>query len=798
MLSLLLAFALGPNLFSPGDEQVHASSWSDPDTVPAEAMRALRQGRYWRASKILRGYLAVAPDTSPESILLVARADAGWGNWSAVERLLDGRSWLDTTGQGTGWDLLGRSRLAQGRWAAGEHALSRYLAVAAGAGDEERGLAEARRARALVQSGDPAAAVPHYRQAAQALPLLGDWLDIFGADAAAHAGDTAAVRALLARTDPTLAREWGWRSRVRGRTVAGDLAGALAAAESAANTLGEARRRAEAWAAAGDLRLRRGDRDGARAAYRRAIAAAPLALAALDAARSLQELGELTPDDHLRIGRLYLQHGNVARGLAGLQAYLDAGRGTPLEQGQLKLEMGRALFRAARYAEAERDLLALAAAAPSTRIAADALFLAARAQYRQGRVAPARATLRRTADQFPQESAATEALYLLGDLDHDNAELQSAREYYRRAAAGRASVNEADLARMRLGGLAYQEGDYRGASRIFEEYRARHPTGRRVQQATYWAARAYAELGDQADARTRFREVRRLNPFSWYGLRAAEHLGEEALAIPMEPAPAQNDRIAGAVDQALKRIELLQELDARDAVEYEVERAKRHFDQTDGASYALAEAFNERGHTVTGIRLGWDIYRREGAWNPRLLRIIYPFPYRELIVAEARERGLDPFFVAGLIRQESTFSARIKSPVGAVGLMQIMPATGKSLARGAGLKEFDPELLENAELNVHLGTTYLAELLARYGNRAAPALAAYNAGPHRLTFWSTFPEYADDELFAERIPFAETREYVKIVQQNARLYAALYPGEPGLGGIAPAGAGRAAPATTGQ
>jgi soluble lytic murein transglycosylase len=64
--------------------------------------------------------------------------------------------------------------------------------------------------------------------------------------------------------------------------------------------------------------------------------------------------------------------------------------------------------------------------------------------------------------------------------------------------------------------------------------------------------------------------------------------------------------------------------------------------------------------------------------------------------------------------------------------------------------------------------------MGRYNGRAAPALAAYNAGPHRLTFWSTFPEYRDEELFAERIPFTETREYVKIVQQNARLYMALY------------------------
>lgn len=775
MLSLLLAIVLVPGL-PPinGGVETELHPPSRHDTIPAAAMEALKQGRYWRASKILRGYLVVAPDTSPESILLVARADAGWGDWLAVERLLAGRSWLDTAGDGAGWDLLGRSQLALGRWSDGEYALSRYLELSPDAGDRERGMAEARRGRALLASGSPVEAVQAFQRAAELLPQIGDWLNIFGAEAAAQAGDTATVTKLLARTEPALAREWGWRIRMTGRIQANDLDGARGVAESAVNSLGDASRRTEAWWHAGRLRLWRGDSTGAREAFRRAIAAAPQTVPALDAARALLELGQITPEDHLRVGRLYIRHGNLDRGLAGLRAYLDSGLGTALERAELRLEVGRALFRAARYPEAEKHLLALVGAAPSPRIGADALFLVARSQYRQGRVPTARATLRQLAQQFPNEGGATQALYLLADLDHDKGELATAREYYRRAAAGRPSVTETGLAAMRLGGLAFVEGDYDNAVRIFEDYRQRQPDGRRISQATYWAGRAYHESGRRVEAVARFRELRRRDPFSWYGLKAAEYLGEDILAVPMEPEPARNDRTAARVESAFDRLDLLRELDVTNALDFEIERLRRHFAETDGASYALAEAFNERGYTLTGIRLGWDIYRREKAWNPRLLRIIYPFPYRAMIMAEARERGLDPFFVAGLIRQESTFSATIKSPVGAVGLMQIMPATGRSLARGAGVKDFEPALLEKPELNLHLGMAYLTELLGRYQARHAPALAAYNAGPNRLNFWSTFPEYRDDDLFAERIPFTETREYVKIVQQNARLYSVLY------------------------
>ena len=118
----------------------------------------------------------------------------------------------------------------------------------------------------------------------------------------------------------------------------------------------------------------------------------------------------------------------------------------------------------------------------------------------------------------------------------------------------------------------------------------------------------------------------------------ADELQEDFWNFAMEPSPPEDPAIRNEVANALVRLDLLRELGQDAAAEFELERLKRHFMQRDGALYALAEAFNERGFTFTGINLGWEIHRREGAWNPRLLRIIYPFPYRDLIVAEARER----------------------------------------------------------------------------------------------------------------------------------------------------------------
>ena len=171
---------------------------------------------------------------------------------------------------------------------------------------------------------------------------------------------------------------------------------------------------------------------------------------------------------------------------------------------------------------------------------------------------------------------------------------------------------------------------------------------------------------------------------------------------------------------------------------------------------------------------GWEARREGHPWTGRLARVIYPFPYRDLIVEEAREREVDPFLMAGLIRQESAFKADIVSSAGAVGLMQVMPATGRELARAVGPRGFREELLSTAEVNLHLGSRFLVDMLHRYDGRLTLVLSAYNAGPSRANRWRQLPEASDPARFTERIPFAETRGYVKNVTRNVQVYRWLY------------------------
>ena len=775
--ALLLAFLAVlavPAVLERGQGAARAASRS---AVPEAAVRALEQGRYWRASRILRDYLAAAPDTSPASVLLTAQAEAGWGHWEGAEGLLARRPWLDAHAQGRGRELLGRSRLELGRWEAAARDLARYLEVAPDAGDRERGLVELRRARALAEAGNTAAAMEAYDRALGHLPQLEDWILLTAAGVAADAGDSAGVARRLEAAPADLVRARGWRLRVRALRQAGALAEAARVAERAAGELDGAAQRAAAWALTGDLRLEQADTAGAREAYRRAMAAAPGDAAGVAGARGISALPGVTAADQLQVGRIYLRHGNRQRGVAALGAYLEAGGGTPAERQELRFEVARALFEAGDYPAAERALLALAGEQGiPARVGAEALYLAGRAQYRRGQGEAGQRTLLSIARRFPGENAAAKGLYLVGDLSHDAGQTTRARELYRSAVETVPDLYESGLAMMRLGGMAFLDGDHREAVRLYEDYLRSFPDGRRAEQALYWAARAYQALGEEDAAREKLEALRARDPISWYGLRAADLLEDGFWGFPVEAEPAERQEAAERVARAMDRLDLLAALGRDDAVDHEIGRVRRAFADEDGFDYALAEALNERGHTLTAIRMGWEIREREGAWNPRLLRIVYPFPFRDMILAEARERELDPWLVAGLIRRESIFKADIRSPAGAVGLMQVMPPTGTSLARQAGVRPFREALLEQPDINLHLGTLYLRELMDRYDGRLVPVLAAYNAGPNRVTRWREFPEYAEEELFAERIPYAETRDYVKIVQAHARIYEALYGG----------------------
>lgn len=148
------------------------------------------------------------------------------------------------------------------------------------------------------------------------------------------------------------------------------------------------------------------------------------------------------------------------------------------------------------------------------------------------------------------------------------------------------------------------------------------------------------------------------------------------------------------------------------------------------------------------------------------------FPYREIILASAREFDIDPHLIAAVIKNESAFNPRKVSPDGAVGLMQVMPATGRWGAAALQLEDYSDRELAEPAMNVRIGTWYLSRLLDQFQRDLDLALAAYNAGPGRLQEWQRTARW-DQREGLDRIPVMETRSYVLLVRRDLRRYRSL-------------------------
>ncbi|MFW5952040.1 MAG: transglycosylase SLT domain-containing protein, partial [Gemmatimonadota bacterium] len=558
------------------------------------------------------------------------------------------------------------------------------------------------------------------------------------------------------------------RARVEAARQAGDLARARSLANDARGWARTDATRSEFLLLAGRLAMAMGDTAAARDAFRSVIDRNPGGAHSRRSAELLRA-GQPTPEDYLALARVQAAQGLHEEALPHFREWLDADVGSARQRDEVRLDYATALFYAERYRQAVRALEPVA-----DRTAAR--FLMARAEAHRGRTEESVRIYLRLARDRAGSATGSNALLLAAGTLHDAGEAERARELYRELVRAYPGSGTMGLAMMRLAGMAFEEGDYDRAARRWDEYRRRYPRGDRALQATYWAARARTEAGDSAGAVPLFRQVLERDRDSYYALLASRRLDQPFWPLPMEASPAASPEARRRVDGWMRELDLLRTAGFAEAADALADRLVDTVGGDPATRYALAEALADRGYSQGAIRIGITL-QGSGPPNRRLLQILYPFPYRTLVSEESRDRGLDPFLTAALIRQESMFERRITSPAGARGLMQVMPATGRLLAEAAGIDRWDAELLYQPEINVHLGTRYVAQQMDEYDGSLPAVFSAYNAGPHRVERWSGFAEFGREELFTERIPFAETRGYVKILTRNRALYSGLYAGE---------------------
>ncbi len=403
--------------------------------------------------------------------------------------------------------------------------------------------------------------------------------------------------------------------------------------------------------------------------------------------------------------------------------------------------------------------------APSS-LAFAARYQAARALLAAGDETGARAALDALAASATDTNAAA-ALALIADLQTDAGDDAGSRNTLRALAQRFPATRFAAPAKFNAALISLIMGESSAAASEFGPL-ATTGTADAI-AAEYWLGRAREAAGNTPGARDAWREVLRRDSTSYYASLAAARLGVQSMHS--SSVSAGYPRVA-SVDSATLRISLLRELGMNPEVQFENDQLFREATRDTTTLLATAAAFSATDQAARAIALGRDALARLGS-TPDVWRLIYPVAARDTIVAESRKEGMDPALVAGLIRQESSFNPRATSPVGARGLMQVMPSVGQSIAPSAGIMSWNAALLYDPGINIEIGIRHLAPLLKAQPN-VPRSLAAYNAGGSRVARWATKRGADDPEIFTERIPFVETRDYVKSVLRNREFYRILY------------------------
>ncbi len=376
------------------------------------------------------------------------------------------------------------------------------------------------------------------------------------------------------------------------------------------------------------------------------------------------------------------------------------------------------------------------------------------------------------------------ASHFIVNNDDDEAD-KVFRELYARFPKGK----YAERAAWKIGWWAYKHGRYADTVKYFEGTAVAFPHSDYRPSYLYWAARAHEAAGERDVADARYRLVLTDYRNTYYGHLTAARFTQRHEDMPditpvaiMDTAGRSGRTDEDVADPKVPRnaeqIRLLLALDLYDQAIEELQYAQRTWGDSPVVSATLAWVRNQSGDlraAITIMKRAYPQYMAAGGEKlpVEIRKVMYPVDFWPAIRKEANNRHLDPYLVASLILQESTFSPSARSSANAVGLMQLIASTGRHYARSLRIRRFSPAMLTRPDTNLRLGVAYFADLVNRFGGEHL-ALASYNAGEHRIAEWIAERPGLSREEFIDDIPFPETQNYVKRVLAAAEEYRRLY------------------------
>ncbi len=451
---------------------------------------------------------------------------------------------------------------------------------------------------------------------------------------------------------------------------------------------------------------------------------------------------------------------------------------------EVRVRLGRAQLALRQYREATATL---AAVPKGSAVEAEAAYFLAKVKARR---LPAPPLFEDVAARFPGTPWAEDALLALAQHFQKDALESQALPYYRRLLAAFPDGRYADRATWRVAWWEFRAGNFALAADLMEQAARARPESSSVAGFLYWAGRSRAALGDGQASRALYQETVRRFKHTYHGFRAAQASALVSAGASTTRPAAASDAFPAAFDPSLERIRQLLLIERLAEAGEEL----RRLPASPRVHATLAWIERRQGRlrpAITAMKRAFPEWKGQaGDELPAAVwKVIYPLEYADLLQKRAQKEGLDPALVAAIIWQESTFDASAVSSAGARGLMQVIPPTGRNLARSLGVA-YRRRDLENPDISLSFGTRYLRQMLDEFGGRLERALAAYNAGPHRVSAWTAAKPDMSAEEFIESIPFTETRGYVMNILSHLEHYRRIY----GLAAPSPAAAsGASAP-----
>lgn len=640
--------------------------------------------------------------------------------------------------------------------------------------------------------GDYLKAITALRSAKPNARELGDYVDYLLASAYRNTGQDQEVSIVLdgfeKRFPESLFRRDAALLQARSLVSAGSVELAIELLEAHRTPA-----RADIELALGRTYRTAGKNDAAIAALRQVYFQMPLSGEAAEAAAALESMGAMVSTSlELRKQRADL----LARGkrypqaIKEFRALVDA---SGLAVASYQVALAHALYRSRKEGEA-RKLLHSMSAASEVEVNAQRLYLLAE-MARSDRDEEAHARyLDEMRTSTPNSGWFQEALMSMGNKFLLRNEFENAALAYAELSQRFPTGKYGSSAHWKAGWLQYRQGRSNEAKVAFDRHIERFPASAEVPNALYWRGRIAERDGELQKARSCYQKLNERFRNYYYAMLARERLREIKLA-PVEDDPAFA-RIPSAPDPAaifasshdvtdvrLAKARLLANAAMYEQAQKELEAAARD----SGNRWVVAEMVKlqqDAGKPHIALQTLKRAYPSYFAIDvnslPRaMVETLFPRPYWQDLTNSAATNSLDPYLVASLIRQESEFNPRAVSPANAHGLMQILPSVGKKLAKQVKLRPFATARLLEPQANLRLGTRYFRQMIDENGGEVEYALAAYNAGPHRVSDWRANGTFRDMPEFVESIPFTETREYVQAIVRNVEVYRRIYAGNAG-------------------